>query len=92
MSLPDNVSDPSLKIPGTDCSNNDSWNPFGSFANITHKNCLVGVNWGLLSRLSSKTLTSSFELLVLSALNLIIGCLFISNSKGDFPNVVGVAL
>ena len=40
MSFPDNVSDLNLKIPGTDCSNNGSWNPFGSFAKITEPRVL----------------------------------------------------
>ena len=56
------------------------------------KTAWFGVNWGLLSRLSWKTLTFCFELVALSALNLILGCLFISNSEGGFPNAVGVAL
>ena len=54
------------------------------------KTAWFGVNWGLLSRLSWKTLTSCFELLALSALNLILGCLFISNSGENFFNAVGV--
>ena len=53
------------------------------------KTAWFGVNWGLLSRLSWKTLTSCFELSAVRELNLILRYLLISNSGGDFPNAEG---
>jgi len=50
------------------------------------------MNFGLLSRLCWKTLTFYLVVLNLKALSLIRGCLFISNSEGDFLKDVGVAL
>ena len=50
------------------------------------------MNFGLLSRLCSKTLTSYLGVLNLKALSLIRGCRFINNLEGDFPKDVGVAL
>ena len=52
MSLPDNVSELNLKIPGTDCSNNGSWNPKAPLPKLRTKTAWFGVNWSLVSRLS----------------------------------------
>ena len=62
----------------------DVQNPGTNFLGL-RKRCLV-----VRSRLSLKT--SSFELLTLRSLSLILGFLFINNSKGDFPKKVVVAL
>ena len=62
----------------------DVQNPRTNFMGLL-KRCLV-----VKSRLSLKT--SSFELLTLRPLSLILGFLFINNSKGDFHKKVVVAL
>ena len=61
MSFPDNASDLNLKIPGTDCSNNGSWNPFGSFSKITHENCLVWYKLGFVIKVVLKNLNFLFR-------------------------------